>query len=114
MLGGNEQRAAFGAEAWLRSETIARGLATRARIVLASANGESIRELAERLELTDGKPGTYAITSRQPIAAKGKITRAAENRHLQTPALFDDRPTSLGATTGVCLAFFSVLPSASS
>ena len=39
-------------EAWLRSQTIAQGLAKRARIVLGSASGESIRELAERLEVS--------------------------------------------------------------
>jgi transposase len=39
-------------EAWLRSQTIAQGLAQRARIVLGSANGESIRELAQRLEVS--------------------------------------------------------------
>lgn len=39
-------------KAWLRSETIAQGLAMRARIVLGSANGESIRELSGRLEVS--------------------------------------------------------------
>jgi transposase len=36
-------------EAWLRSQTIGRALAMRARIVLGSALGESIRALAEQL-----------------------------------------------------------------
>jgi transposase len=36
-------------EAWLRSRTIERVLAMRAQIVLSSAEGESIRDLAERL-----------------------------------------------------------------
>jgi len=35
--------------AWLRSQTIGRALAMRARIVLGSTQGESIRELGERL-----------------------------------------------------------------
>ena len=39
-------------EAWLRSQSIAHALATRARIVLGSAEGESIRALAERLKVT--------------------------------------------------------------
>ena len=39
-------------EAWLRSQSIAHALATRARIVLGSAAGESIRALAERLKVT--------------------------------------------------------------
>ena len=39
-------------KAWLRSQTIAQGLAKRARIVLGSAHGESIRELAERLNVS--------------------------------------------------------------
>jgi transposase len=36
-------------EAWLRSQTIERVMAMRAQIVLGSAEGESIRDLAERL-----------------------------------------------------------------
>jgi transposase len=36
-------------EAWLRAQTIPRALAMRAQIVLSSAQGESIRELAARL-----------------------------------------------------------------
>ena len=39
-------------ERWLRSQTIAHGLAVRAQIVLGSATGESIRALAERLKVT--------------------------------------------------------------
>ena len=39
-------------EAWLRTQSIAQALATRARIVLGSAAGESIRALAERLKIT--------------------------------------------------------------
>ena len=38
-------------EGWLRSHSTPQALATRARIVLGSADGESIRELAERLEV---------------------------------------------------------------
>jgi len=39
-------------ERWLRSQTIAHGLAVRGQIVLGSAAGESIRGLAERLQVT--------------------------------------------------------------
>jgi transposase len=39
-------------EAWLRSQSIAQALAIRARIVLGSAQGESIRALSERLGVT--------------------------------------------------------------
>jgi transposase len=39
-------------EGWLRSHSTPQALVTRARIVLGSADGESIRELAERLEVT--------------------------------------------------------------
>ena len=39
-------------EAWLRSHSTPRALTTRARVVLGSGDGESIRELAERLEIT--------------------------------------------------------------
>ena len=40
-------------EAWLRTQSIAHALATRARIVLGSAAGQSIRALAERLKVTE-------------------------------------------------------------
>jgi transposase len=40
-------------EAWLRTQRIAQALAKRARIVLGSAAGESIRTLAERLQVTE-------------------------------------------------------------
>ena len=39
-------------EAWLRTQSIAHALATRARIVLGSAAGESIHALSERLKIT--------------------------------------------------------------
>ena len=39
-------------EAWLRTQSIAHALATRARIILGSSAGESIRALAERLKVT--------------------------------------------------------------
>lgn len=39
-------------EGWLRSHSTPQALVARARIVLGSADGESIRELAERLEVT--------------------------------------------------------------
>ncbi len=40
-------------EAWLRTHSIPQALATRARIVLGSAAGESIRALAARLGMTE-------------------------------------------------------------
>jgi hypothetical protein len=40
-------------EAWLRTQSIPQALAIRARIVLGSAAGESIRALAQRLKLTE-------------------------------------------------------------
>ena len=49
MLGGSAQSDRSELEAWLRSQTIPQALAMRARIVLGSARGESVRELAERL-----------------------------------------------------------------
>ena len=42
-------------EAWLRSQSIPHAAATRARIVVGSAAGESIRALAERLKVTQRK-----------------------------------------------------------
>jgi transposase-like protein len=49
MLGGSAQSDRSELKAWLRSQTIPQALAMRARIVLGSARGESVRELAERL-----------------------------------------------------------------
>ena len=40
-------------EGWLRTQSIAQALAMRARIVLGSAAGESIRALAQRLKVTE-------------------------------------------------------------
>jgi transposase len=40
-------------ETWLRTQSIPQALAMRARIVLGSAAGESIRALAQRLQLTE-------------------------------------------------------------
>jgi len=40
-------------EAWLQTQSIPQALAMRARIVLGSAAGESIRALAQRLKLTE-------------------------------------------------------------
>lgn len=48
-VGGADRRQL---EAWLRSHSTPQALVTRPRIVLGSADGESIRELAERLEVT--------------------------------------------------------------
>ena len=48
-VGGADRRQL---EGWLRSHSTPQALVTRARIVLGSADGESIRELAERLEVT--------------------------------------------------------------
>jgi transposase len=75
-------------EAWLRSETIGRGLATRARIVLGSANGESIRELAARLEVSQptvclwrrrfGEGGIPGLRSRARSGRRRRISSAQE------------------------------------
>jgi len=46
-------------EAWLRTQRIAQALARRARIVLGSAAGESIRTLAERLQVTERTVGLW-------------------------------------------------------
>jgi transposase len=75
-------------EAWLRTETIAQGLARRARIVLGSANRESIRELAERLEVSPptvclwrrrfGESGTAGLRSRARSGRRRRISSAQE------------------------------------
>jgi transposase len=75
-------------EAWLRSATIAQGLAKRARIVVGSANGESIRELAAWLEVSGptvslwrrrfGELGIAGLRSRARSGRRRPISSAQE------------------------------------
>jgi len=66
-------------EAWLRSQTIARSLAVRAQIVLGSAQGQSIRELAQRLRVS--QPTVYLWRRRyQMQGVAGLRSRARSGR----------------------------------
>jgi hypothetical protein len=65
-------------EAWLRWRTIAQGLAKRARIVLGSANGEGIRELAERLNVSQP---TVCMAAALPRVKRRAKSRARSGRH---------------------------------
>ena len=75
-------------EGWLRSHSTPQALVTRARIVLGSAEGESIRELAERLEVTQRtvclwrrryrEAGVAGLRSRPRSGRKRRITAAKE------------------------------------
>ena len=75
-------------EAWLRSQTIAQSLAMRARIVLGSAQGESIRELAQRLGVSQPTvclwrrryrmQGVAGLRSRARSGRRRRITSAKE------------------------------------
>src|SRR5579863_8203973 len=73
-------------EAWLRSQSMPRALATRARIVLGSAEGDSIRELAQRLGVTQRTVCLWRTRYRQQGIA-GLKTKARSGRRRQiTPA----------------------------
>jgi transposase-like protein len=48
-------------ESWLRAPTLAQGLALRARVILASADGEGVRPMARRLGVS---PDTVAVWRR--------------------------------------------------
>jgi transposase len=75
-------------EAWLRSQTMPHALAVRARIVLGSAQGESIRDLAERLEVSQPtvcrwrdryrKLGIGGLKTRARSGRRRRITHAQE------------------------------------
>ena len=75
-------------EAWMRSQTIAHSLAVRAEIVLGSAQGESIRELAERLGVSQPTvclwrrryqaQGVAGLQSRARSGRRRRITSAKE------------------------------------
>ncbi len=74
--------------AWLRSQRIAQSLAIRARIVLGSAQGESIRELAQRLGVSQPtvclwrrryrEQGVAGLRSRARSGRRRRITSAKE------------------------------------
>jgi len=66
-------------EAWLRSQSIAHALAVRARIVLGSAQGESIRELAERLAVSQVTVCRWRNRYRK-LGLAGLKTRARSGR----------------------------------
>jgi transposase len=66
-------------QAWLRSQNMPRALATRARIVLGSAQGESIRELAQQLGVAQRTVCPWRNRYRQQGVA-GLKTRARSGR----------------------------------
>jgi transposase len=76
-------------EGWLRSRSAPQALATRARIVLGSADGASIRQLAERLEVSQcticlrrrryREAGLAGLRS-LPRAGRPRIISAAKER----------------------------------
>ncbi len=72
-------------EAWLRSQNIPRALATRARIVLGSAEGDSIRELAQRLGVTQRTVCLWRNRYRQQGIA-GLKTKARSGRRRRISA----------------------------
>jgi transposase-like protein len=49
-------------ESWLRAPSVAQGLALRAKVILASAQGEGVRPMARRLGIS---PNTVAVWRRR-------------------------------------------------
>jgi transposase len=66
-------------EAWLRAQTIPQALALRARIVLGSARGESLRELAERLPVS--RPTVGLWRRRYRVGVKWRWQRGCAVSH---------------------------------
>jgi transposase len=86
-------------EGWLRAQTIAQGLAKRAQIVLGSANGESIRELAERLNVSQPTVCMWRRRFRE-FGIAGLRSRARSGRrrrisHAQERAVAKMRPPQI-------------------
>lgn len=70
-------------EAWLRSHSTPQALATRARIMLGSADGESIRELAERLDITQRTVGLWRRRYREAgLAGLRTLARSGRPRRI--------------------------------
>ncbi len=70
-------------EAWLRSQTIPQALAMRARIVLGSARGESVRELAARLGVSQPTVCVWRRRFRElGIAGLRSRTRSGRRRRI--------------------------------
>ena len=69
-------------ESWLRAPNMAQGLALRAKVILASANGEGVRPLARRFGIS---PNTVAVCRRRYRAKglEGLRTRARAGRPRQ-------------------------------
>jgi len=72
-------------EAWLRSQNMPQALATRARIVLGSADGDSIRELAQQLRITQRTVCLWRNRYRQQGIA-GLKTQARSGRRRRITA----------------------------
>jgi transposase len=66
-------------EAWLRSQSIPQALAMRARVVLGSAQGESIRDLAQRLAVSQVTVCRWRNRYRE-LGMAGLRTRARSGR----------------------------------
>ena len=69
-------------ESWLRARTVPHELALRAKIVLASADGESVRELADRLGVSTNTVSVWRRRFREEGLA-GIRTRARSGRPKQ-------------------------------
>lgn len=70
-------------EAWLRSHSAPEELATRARIVLGSGDGQSIRELAERLDITQRTVGLWRRRYRETgLAGLRTLPRSGRPRRI--------------------------------
>src|SRR5271155_5015773 len=77
-------------ESWLRAPTLAQGLALRARVILASADGEGVRPMARRLGVS---ANTVAVWRRR-YRSEGTFRLADQGARGSAPAHHRGQGTS--------------------
>jgi transposase-like protein len=83
-------------ESWLRSKTIPQALGMRARVVLLSAQGSSLRAIAQQLGLTERTVCLWRRRYQQSQIASAVGVRLAASPHMAARPSFDrsQRPIS--------------------
>ncbi len=97
-------------ESWLRSNTIPQALGTRARLVLQSTQGSSLRGIPQQLGMTEctvclwrrryQKEGVSGLRSRRHSGRPGSITRAKRICGGDGDLCVGLRPPPIGARGG--------------
>jgi Helix-turn-helix domain len=77
-------------ESWLRAPSTAQGLALRAKVILASAEGEGVRPLARRLGIS---PNTVAVW-RRPAPGRGSAAHGCATLPSTTYSGYAGKPCS--------------------